>query len=397
MLFGLESLSSNNSNHWHEIILPSLNYPVSHHPVSMSELQKALLAIGLGAIIAVYAFGWWQQRRYQRKFGASFKNKTPQADALYQGSTLKSPQSTPPSVYVEVELEAEDYLPVAESLAAPVMDELCAILNDRSDFIVELHLDEPSPASVLELLSQRKFDFGKAVNICGMTLATQQWERAIAESPTLYSQFRIALQLVDRGGLISSAKLSDFRDLAMGIAQHIQAKITVPDVQKTMHAALQLDAFCVVVDQMVGVNLLPAGNRLLSGVAIAQAAATQGMTLESDGAFHLLNAHGRSQFSLINRDTKAFQPQTLHSFTTAGLTLLLDVPSVEHPARQFDQMMLVAHELARALQVNLVDDRRVELTESGLIPIRAKVSEVEAKMIEQGIPPGSAQARRLFA
>jgi FtsZ-interacting cell division protein ZipA len=363
----------------------------------MSELQKALLAIGLGAIIAVYAFGWWQQRRYRRKFGASFKNKTPQADALYQDNTPKPPQSIQPSAHIEQTLEVEDYLEITESLAAPVADELCAILNDRSDFIVELYLDEPSPTSVLELLSQRKFDFGKAVNICGLTLAGQQWERAIAESPMLYSQFRIALQLVDRGGLISSAKLSDFRDLAMGIAQHIQAKVTVPDVQKTMHAALQLDAFCVVVDQMVGVNLLPAGNRLLSGVAIAQAAATQGMTLESDGAFHLLNTHGRSQFSLINRDTQAFQPQTLHSFTTAGLTLLLDVPSVENPARQFDQMMLVAHALARALQVNLVDDRRVELTESGLIPIRAKVSEVEAKMIEQGIPPGSAQARRLFA
>jgi hypothetical protein len=270
-------------------------------------------------------------------------------------------------------------------------------LNDRSDFIVELYLDEPSPAAVLDVLSQRKFDFGKAVNICGLALATKQWERAIPDSPTLYSQFKIALQLVDRGGLISSAKLSDFRDLAIGIAQRVQAKITVPDVQKTMHAALQLDAFCVVVDQMVGVNLLPAGNRLLTGDAIAQAATAQGMALESDGAFHMLNAQGRSQFSLINRDTKAFQPHTLQTLTTAGLTLLLDVPNVSEPTRQFDSMMHVAHELAKLLQVNLVDDRHIELTEFGLMHIRAKVSEVETKMHGQGIVPGSPQARRLFA
>src|SRR3989338_1669741 len=51
---------------------------------AMSELQTALLAIGFGVIIAVYAFGWWQQRKYRRKFGAAFKAS--HADALYQES-----------------------------------------------------------------------------------------------------------------------------------------------------------------------------------------------------------------------------------------------------------------------------------------------------------------------
>ena len=48
----------------------------------MSELQKALLIIGLGVIVAVYVYGWWQQRSYRRKFGTAFKSS--HADALYQ-------------------------------------------------------------------------------------------------------------------------------------------------------------------------------------------------------------------------------------------------------------------------------------------------------------------------
>ncbi|NOU00323.1 MAG: hypothetical protein HOO95_01935 [Gallionella sp.] len=360
----------------------------------MSELQTALLVIGLGAIIAVYVLGWWQQRRYQRKFAATLKGT--QADALYQGSYTKLAepiqQAEPEPTVEELDLLAE--VKVAKQ---SMSDESCAILDGRSDFIIELHLREASPASVLESLWQRKFDFGKPVQICGMTLTTKQWERAIAEGHTLYSDFRVALQLVDRSGLISSAKLADFRDLVTGVAQYIKAETTVPDVQETTHRALQLDAFCVVVDQMVGINLMPAGNRLLTGVKISQAAAAQGMTLESDGAFHLLNAQGHSLFSLINRDTKAFQPHTLEHLTTTGMTLLLDVPRVDNPTLQFDQMVRVAHELAKELQVNLLDDRRVELTEAVLAPIRAKVSEVEAKMCEQDIVPGSAQARRLFS
>jgi FtsZ-interacting cell division protein ZipA len=360
----------------------------------MSELQTALLAIGFGAIVALYALGWWQQRRYQRKFSESFKNT--HTDALYQGTYDKAAEPVQQFKLAEIS-EDDSLLATAEAPAIAKLDESCAILDGRSDFIIGLCLLEPSPASVLEGLWQRKFDFGKAVQVCGLTLTGKQWERVIAESRTLYTHFHVALQLVDRGGLISSAKLADFQDLVAGVAQLIKAQATVPDVQETMHFALQLDAFCVVVDQMVGVNLMPAGERLLSGEKIAQAAAAQGMSLESDGAFHLLNAQGHSLFSLINRDTKAFQHHTLEHFKTAGITLLLDVPRVENPALQFDQMMFAAHGLAKELQANLVDDRRADLSEAGLMRIRYKISEVEAKMLEHDIVPGSAQARRLFS
>jgi len=56
-----------------------------------------------------------------------------------------------------------------------------------------------------------------------------------------------------------------------------------------------------------------------------------GMTLESDGAFHLLDAQGHSLFSLSNQDTKPFQHHLLKTFGTAGITLLLDVPRVDTP------------------------------------------------------------------
>lgn len=386
----------------------------------MSELQAALLTIGAGVIVAVYVFGWWQQRRFSRKFGAVFKAS--HADALYQEHPARpvAPIQPQPSGQVEhamdetvaaetvtvqtgadetAEESAEEPVeePVVATPATTLLDESCSLLDARSDFIIELHLAEPSPASVLYGLWQRKFDFGKPVLVCGLTLTGQRWERAIAESQTLYARFRIALQLVDRGGAISAAKLADFRDLVLGIAKHIKADSAVPDIDETQRHAAELDAFCAEVDQMVGVNLVPPGERLLSGVKIAQAAALQGITLESDGAFHLLNAQGNSLFSLINQDTKPFQHHSLEAFSTAGITLLLDVPRVENPAAQFDLMVRVAHELAKELQVNVVDDHRVVLSDNGFARIRAQISAVEAKMCENNIAPGSAQARRLFS
>ena len=266
----------------------------------MSELQASLLAIGLGVIIAVYVFGWWQQRRYRNKFSAAFKVN--HSDALYQpgdaglaARVQQSPsaETVDSAADVETITDAETKeVPAAELSATNLLDDSCALLDARSDFIIELNLSEPSHAAVLDGLWQRKFDFRKPVQVCGLTLGTKNWERVIAESQVLYSRFRIALQLVDRGGAISETKLADFKDLVLGVAGHIKADTTVPDIRETHHHALEMDAFCAEVDQMVGVNLVPPGTRLLRGRKIAQAGSLLGMTTGSGWRVSLAGCAG---------------------------------------------------------------------------------------------------------
>lgn len=353
----------------------------------MSELQIALLSIGLLVIVAVYVFGWWQQWQLSRKYGTVFKAN--HDDALYREHETRASERSSESVAEMAEAVSTD--PVVS------LDEPCVLLDARSDFIIELRLAEPSPAAVLVGLWQRKFDFGKLVQVCGLKLDTRVWERTIAESHTLYERFRVALQLVDRGGAISAARLADFSDLVQGIARHIRAQATVPDVQKAYQHAVNLDALCARVDQMVGVNLVPQADHLIRATDIARAVGMRDMTLEADGAFHLLDAHGHTLFSLINLDTVPFQHHTLETFATGGITLLLDVPRVENPALRFEQMMDVVQELAQELRLSVVDDSRVALADAGMAHIRAQIAGVEASMSEQGIAPGSAQARRLFS
>lgn len=363
----------------------------------MSELQAALLAIGLGVMLVVYLYGWWQQRRLSRKFGTTFKSGL--GDALYQDGSLRPVEHTLAATSGEPAEHGvkSDVSSDKTGVTQNVLDESCSLLDVRSDFIVELGLHEPASGSVLDGFWQRKFDFGKPVQVCGLTLQNQRWERVIAEGQTLYVNLRIAVQLVDRGGVISLTKLADFRDLILGIAKQIRANTAVPDLNDTHEQAVELDALCAQVDQMVGINLLPTTGRQMLASRIAQAAALHGMRLESDGAFHLFNEQGLSLFSLINHDTRPFQHHTLATDSSVGLTLLLDVPRVQDPARQFDLMTQVAHGLAQELQLNLVDDQRVVLSASGLERIRAQIATVDAQMRENGIVPGSAQARRLFS
>ena len=357
----------------------------------MSELQISLLGVGIAVVLAVYGYSWWQQRQYRRKFGAAFRHG--REDALYRPSTEK----TVDELLAGPAEEAPDKSPSDEPLRGQGADGVCALLDAATDYIAVLSCKSPAGAHALAPLWQKRFDFGKSVHACGLNTASGAWEKVIAESPLSYSVFRLALQLADRSGAVSELRLNDFCGLARDIAAQLPAGVELPDVAAAGARALELDGFCAEVDQMIGLNILPGGERTFSGSDVESVAGQHGMSLQADGAFHLLDARGYTVFSLGNYDNAPFQHHTLGQMWVSGLTLLLDVPRVEQPTQRFDEMAVLARQLAMELRAAMVDDHRVALGESGIAQIREQVAAIESRMLSGKILPGSAQARRLFA
>lgn len=360
----------------------------------MSELQISLLVIGIIAVLAVYGYSGWQQRQHRRRFGAAFRQQGD--DALYRAAAEKS--------HGTISGEAvADRAPPLESAQANQRVERrrwpreCGLLDAATDYIAVLTFKSPANAHALARLWQQRFDFRRNVCVCGLNAASGAWEKIVAESPSPYSAFKLALQLADRSGAASEARLEDFRNLARDIAEQQQAEAELPDVAAAAARAVELDTFCAEVDQMVGLNILPRGERPISGGEIALAAAQHGLTLQADGAFHVKDARGFTVFSLGNYDNVPFRQQDLDQMRVNGLTLLLDVPRVEQPARRFDEMAVLARKLAMSLHAAVVDDHRVALGESGIARIREQVSAIESRMLAYPIVPGSPQARRLFS
>ncbi len=148
---------------------------------------------------------------------------------------------------------------------------------------------------------------------------------------------------------------------------------------------------------MIGLNILPSDKNILTGNDVARVAEQYDLCLQTDGAFHLVDTHGHTLFSLCNEDNTPFQHHTLGQLHVDGLTLLLDVPRVEQPALGFDQMVILARQLASELHATIVDANHVELSEDSITLIRERIAAVEAEMRASHIIAGSAQARRLFS
>lgn len=368
----------------------------------MSELQISLLAIGIAVVLAVYVYSWWQQRKFRRRFGAAFKQA--HEDALYR-TAMENPV-VEESAKELVAGQLEPSLPVdplpGEALPVdpprvPATDGVCALLDASTDYIAVLTFDVPAGADTLALLWQKRFDFGKSVHACGLNETTGAWEKVIPDSHLFYAAFKLSLQLADRSGPVSEVRLSDFRDLARDIATQLDAQADLPDVTAACARALELDGFCAGVDQMIGLNILPSGERTFSGGEIARVAELHGMVLQADGAFHLSDAQGHTVFSLGNYENVPFQHHTLAQMWVNGLTLLLDVPRVEQPTQRFDEMAVLARQLAMDLRAAVVDDHRTALGEPGIAQIRGQIADIESRMLSGKVIPGSAQARRLFS
>jgi ZipA, C-terminal FtsZ-binding domain len=355
----------------------------------MSELQISLLGIGAAVVVAVYGYSVWQQHQYRRRFGAAFKPH--RDDALYQPATGGAAQAGDDSGIGAVEPLSG---PAGRTGAA---DDACSALDAATDYIVVLASNTPMSAGALAPLWQQRFDFGKNVNVCGLNTANGEMERVVAESMHSYSELHLALQLADRSGAVNESRLKAFHDLAREAATLADADAAMPDVAEAAEHARQLDAFCAEVDQMIGLNILPGGDRLLAGAEIALAAEMHGFALQADGSFHLLDEQGHTLFTLANYDSEPFQHHTIKQMRAGGLSLLLDVPRVQHPLQRFDEMFELARKIGMELRAAVVDDHRVALSETAVAMIRGQVAAIENKMLEYPVVPGSAQARRLFS
>ena len=352
----------------------------------MSELQIGLLSIGILLVAAVYLYGFWQQRGLRKKFGSA--GRSSREDIQHQ-SNIKAADAL-----LDEEVSA---LGNHEPQRATSGDEICGLIDAKTDYVVLIKLKAPLTSDAFAPLWEQRFDFGKAVNACGLNAGTGIWERLIPESIPAYSEFKIGLQLADRSGAVSDTRLTNFHDILRDISAQLNSEIVLPPIADAIKQAKALDEFCAEVDNLIGLNIMPGGDRLLFGSEIAQVAERRGLSLQSNGAFDLLSEHGLTLFSLGNMDGTPFQHHTLTQVRVKGLTLLLDVPRVESPSYRFDEMAILARDLAMDLRAGLVDDHRVSLGDTAIAQIREQVAAIEARMQAGKIVPGSALALRLFA
>ena len=388
----------------------------------MSDLQISLVVIGGAVVVGVALFNWVQQRRFRRSAEEAFGHK--HEDVLLEPDvSIEEGGRIEPQLGKEVlqEFQTEMSVGIAEQgidageaaefpqadatpkVAVPILAEQKAIEAGGAggiDYIVNIQSDALIAPSGLTAVLLRKFDFGKPVHWLGQRDSGASWEEItveINEGGGGYTKLKGCLQMVDRSGPVSEVNLSEFFDMVKNFSTHMNAIADLPDIRHAHAQAVALDQFCAEVDVMVSINIISKDGGAFTGTKIHALAEASGLKLETEGAFSYRDESGAVLFSLKNFDSAPFLPDNMRTFTTHGVTFLLDVPRVKNGERVFDQMMHLAGIFSTTLGGMLVDDNRISLTDSGIVKIKQHLGSMQDMMRARNILAGGEISLRLFA
>ena len=264
-----------------------------------------------------------------------------------------------------------------------------SLLDPSLDFIAEVVFPQPHVLNTLP-----RFNVAKRVQTL---LRTERglWKPGEIVPGNRYKQVNFGLQLVDRGGAVTEQELASFCQQVSHYAEQLGAQVSFPQRQQKLVAARELDRFCVDVDVLIGISIVPTSP--ISGARLRSVAEAAGLQLEPDGQFHYLSDSGNTLFSLASADQTPFTMHTLLDKNFPALTLLFDVPRVAGGVAVFDRAMQFARHLSQEFNARLMGDNRRELSDNGIGHIREQLIRIYGSMDDRGIAPGSVAALRLFA
>lgn len=219
-----------------------------------------------------------------------------------------------------------------------------------------------------------------------------------------YLQASCSLQLADRSGPIAKNLLNKFQYAVENMGLELNAHVEWQGGGDVLQRAIELDQFCIEVDQLINVHIVQA-ELPIHGTKFRGLAEASGMVLNDDGKFyfyannevnHYAALNKLPLFSVIEANNQAFSAESLRNNVLKAVTFQLEIPKVPNCEQAFNQMILIAQKLSSSLNANLVDDNQKPLGDLQIEKIRQQLKVIHATMVARGVMPGSAASMRLF-
>ena len=221
-----------------------------------------------------------------------------------------------------------------------------------------------------------------------------KWHAIDSASASNFKQVACSLQLADRGGPVAKNLLNKFQFAVEDAGLSLNAHVEWQGSGDAMQRAIELDQFCIEVDQMVSTHIAQ-GDAPIHGTKFKGLAEANGMLLKEDGKFYLY-ANDTVLFTAIDTNNVPFTVESLRSNVLKSITLQIEIPKVSNSEQVFNQMILMAQKMASSLNANLVDDNQKPLGDLQIEKIRQQLKVIHATMVARGIMPGSPASMRLF-
>lgn len=389
----------------------------------MNELTLSLLAIGLGLIVLLVAFNWWQERKIRKAAEKQFTFTQEQVaieESLEPPDLINftddTPVIDPVSDEVEFRIDIDEIAPevhdlveevsIAEVLKVELSQEAHPVvpiktlpegLSVEVDLIAVINLPAAEKGERLRNMLMRLVVLDKPVFAYGLS-ENLEWQAMNREQESeLFSKAAYSLQLADRAGAVSEDTLKRFQELVAEIANELGAQLEWAGASDTLGFAKELDNFCLEVDQLVNLHVINGAGGRFTGTKFKSLAEANGLAIKEGGAFQALNADEQVLFAVVNMEKIPFDEEMLKTSTLKGVTFQMDIARTPNCTEIFNQMVGMSKNMVSALNGALVDDHQRELSDVQIEKIRQQLKLIQVQMTVRGIAPGTPLALRLFS
>jgi FtsZ-interacting cell division protein ZipA len=409
----------------------------------MPDLQIILILLGFIIIAGVVVYNWRQEKQLRDTIRNDFLS--PHKDVLTDDAET--------DVLVDQTLEAEttiadiplaDEMPSVEAvdIAVPETPEVAVApvlaVEEVEPLVVEETSEEPStetmasqeemPATETPSMSlpdelNAQIDFtavltaansisGQALHVMVKDILkelgaivmqhgldkTGIWHRIDDRSSQndVFETIACSLQLVDRRGPVAKPLINKFEYAVEAIGLEFDATITWQGEGDVAQRAVELDQFCIEVDQLVSVHVLQ-GDTPIHGTKFRGMAEANDLKLRH-GKFYCVDSENPDldKFVLSSADEQPFSSEWLRQNVVRGIVFQVEIPKVKNVELVFNQMIIVAQKMADRLGANMVDGNKNPLGDVKIDAIKQQLKVISSKMSARGIAAGSASSMRLF-
>ncbi|MFV1922880.1 MAG: cell division protein ZipA C-terminal FtsZ-binding domain-containing protein [Methylotenera sp.] len=224
------------------------------------------------------------------------------------------------------------------------------------------------------------------------------WQRIDSDTDenASFKQIACSMQLADRRGPVPKPVLNKFQFAVETIGLEFNAHVEWQGKGDPSMRAIDLDKFCMDVDQLVSVHLIQ-GETPIHGTKFKGLAEANDMQLKH-GKFCCFDSikPDFAKFILVNANEQPFTPDSLRQNVVLSATFQMEIPKVTNCEDVFSQMVDVAKKMASSLNAHIVDDNQKSLGDLQIEKIRQQLKVIHATMVARGVMPGSDSSMRLF-
>ena len=286
-----------------------------------------------------------------------------------------------------------DLLPKTQGIQA----NLPTVIHPQIDLTAILYATKSIGVNEMQALKNTITNIGLPMMLHGLD-SEDKWHLLSESAPsTNFKQVACSAQLADRGGPIAKNLLNKYQFAVEDSGLELNAHVEWQGSGDALQRAIELDQFCIEVDQMISVHIAQTDTPI-HGTKFKGLAEANGLTLSADGKFqYMSNGKDEPLFVLIDTNNQPFTAENLRTNVLKSVTFQIEIPKVSNCEQVFNQLIMIAQKMATSLNARLVDDNQRLLGDLQIEKIRQQLKVIHATMVARGIMPGSPASMRLFS